>query len=99
VICYKAGHRVALNLASTATNETELRYAYAIDAFANHFLTDLFSTGHLRVPRRAMHMDILPIYTAPDFCSQAMHDEDSATGLIVSNKRGKRWDPFPLACI
>jgi len=32
-----------------------LRTAYIHEAFAAHFLTDLFSSGHLRAPRRAFH--------------------------------------------
>lgn len=32
-----------------------LRYAYFLEAFACHFLTDLFSTGHMRTPRRLLH--------------------------------------------
>src|SRR4051812_39126470 len=33
----------------------KLREAYVYDAFACHFLTDLFSSGHLRSPRKELH--------------------------------------------
>ncbi|KAJ4304569.1 hypothetical protein N0V90_000095 [Kalmusia sp. IMI 367209] len=53
---------IALKLARTARAQTSdqakmemLRTAYIHEAFAAHFLTDLFSSGHLRAPRRAFH--------------------------------------------
>lgn len=38
--------------------------AYVYDAFACHFLTDLFSSGHLRSPRRDLHCSDLMTMTA-----------------------------------
>lgn len=32
-----------------------LMEAYLYEAFAAHFLTDLFSAGHIRAPRRQFH--------------------------------------------
>lgn len=52
---YVAGHELALEKAKEASKighqEERIRYleeAYSIDAFACHFLTDSFSSGHLR---------------------------------------------------
>ena len=52
---YLAGHELALEKAREASQESErekkmrlLEEAYSIDAFACHFLTDSFSSGHLR---------------------------------------------------
>ena len=48
---YNAGHLLALQ---TAVNG-DLSRAYSINAFADHFLEDSFSAGHLRTPRRGLH--------------------------------------------
>jgi len=48
---YRIGHTLALDLAIKAKNDEDLKYAYAIDAFACHFLTDLFASGHIRNQR------------------------------------------------
>ncbi|CAG5137099.1 uncharacterized protein ALTATR162_LOCUS40 [Alternaria atra] len=45
---YNAGYAVAIN---EALNKN-LERAYAMNAFADHFLEDSFSAGHLRTPRR-----------------------------------------------
>lgn len=53
---------MALRLASEARNEADssekwkkLNLAYIHEAFAAHYLTDLFSAGHVRAPRRHLH--------------------------------------------
>jgi hypothetical protein len=33
----------------------QLKEAYIYEAFASHYLTDLFSSGHIRAPRRQLH--------------------------------------------
>lgn len=62
ITAYAVGHGIALKLARQAASEKtfeekrkKLMEAYLYDAFAAHFLTDLFSAGHLRVPRRQLH--------------------------------------------
>lgn len=35
----------------------KLRIAYVYEAFAAHYLTDLFSSGHLRPARRYLHTE------------------------------------------
>lgn len=64
VTCYTAGHFHALQLARKAAEQTNnveksklLNKAYLADAAACHYLTDLFSSGHQRAPRRAFHSD------------------------------------------
>jgi len=56
--CYEVGHRVAIKTAAEAAKATTymqkkaiLTAAYSIEAFALHFYTDLFASGHMRVPR------------------------------------------------
>ena len=49
---YRAGHALALGIAKTGNGTIEsLKSAYLHDAFALHFLTDQFASGHIRTPR------------------------------------------------
>jgi hypothetical protein len=50
---YNAGHTVALEEARKGS-PANLAKAYAINAFADHFLEDSFASGHFRVPRGQM---------------------------------------------
>ena len=50
---YNTGHAAAIRRAI----DGDLEGAYAINAFADHFLEDCFSAGHLRTPRRFLHRD------------------------------------------
>jgi hypothetical protein len=61
-MAYCVGHTSALKIARKALNEpsyeekmAKLSLAYVYEAFAAHYLTDLFSSGHLRSPRRQFH--------------------------------------------
>lgn len=54
-LAYTAGHLVAINVAFKGGSQSNLELAYAMNAFADHFLQDLFSAGHIRTPRRALH--------------------------------------------
>lgn len=54
VTAYETGHYVALQ---EATKKGRLERAYAMNAFADHFLQDLFAAGHIRTPRRGLHGD------------------------------------------
>ncbi|KAI0742648.1 fungal fucose-specific lectin-domain-containing protein, partial [Daedaleopsis nitida] len=84
---YAAGHAMALQTAA----EGDLERAYTVNAFADHFLEDMFSAGRLRTPRRGLHRqrDIFA-----DACSKFMHDEDGAIGLTVENLKGESWICF-----
>lgn len=53
-IAYNAGHATAIQKAI----DGDLEGAYAMNAFADHFLEDLFAAGHLRTPRRLLHSSI-----------------------------------------
>lgn len=96
VTCYTAGHilaqRVAIE-AGTSQDVAKLKLAYAINAFADHFLTDLFAAGHIRTPRRKLYESAsnqLTQYLA-GYCAKCMHDEDNKFGLWVTNKLGDKW--------
>ncbi|WP_440107738.1 hypothetical protein [Acidovorax sp. BL-A-41-H1] len=105
VRAYAMGHAQALTQAllarklSGAAREKALQLAYAQNAFADHFLSDLFSSGHLRTPRRALdrigRQSAVPEGAAlAGLCAKAMHDEDSYHGLTVRNARGETWRAY-----
>lgn len=83
-ITYNAGHATALQVAANG----DLEKAYTLNAFADHFLEDSFSSGHLRTPRRGLH-SMLDL--TADACAKFMHDEDCAIGLSVKNTSGETW--------
>lgn len=74
-------------------DERQLQLAYAMNAFADHFLTDLFSAGHLRVPRKALADTVTPSDVG-SLISRFMHDEDSKYGLAVRNAEGEQWRAY-----
>ena len=87
---------MALQHAKEAETDSELLDAYFYEAFAQHYLSDLFSAGHFRAPRRILHMNPSGFaldYPADD-CNRYMHDEDSANGLWVNNLAGDSWPMF-----
>jgi hypothetical protein len=51
-VAYLAGHTVACRMAASGGTSQNLMNAYALNAFADHFLEDSFSSGHMRTPRR-----------------------------------------------
>ena len=95
-LAYIAGHTAALQTAVAARashDPQQLERAYAMNAFADHYLTDLFSSGHLRVPRK----DMAAVVTPSDLGSlltRFMHDEDSKFGLKVRNAHSDQWRAF-----
>ncbi|KAG9758020.1 hypothetical protein KCU73_g4112, partial [Aureobasidium melanogenum] len=113
ITAYSVGHNLALQLAYDAAHmKTEperwkkLKLAYIYEAFAAHYLTDLFSAGHIRAPRRHLHSPSVAVMNAAvvgdkllrnpetpiwDFQQRYMHDDDSATGILVQNQLGHQW--------
>lgn len=94
---YLVGHELALEKAKKASKVGQLAQkkrlleeAYSIDAFGCHFLTDSFSSGHLRTPRRELAKQVTPSNVGHLLCKY-MHDEDNKYGLRVTNKRGDKW--------
>jgi hypothetical protein len=73
-------------VASSRGNIADLNAAYVMNVLADHYLSDMFSTGHLRAPRQALHYNYA-LYTG-NFLTKYMHDEDSALGLNVANQQG-----------
>ncbi len=104
LIAYKSGHRYALETAlkgfqKNQTGQIEeanklLELAYAQNAFANHYLTDSFSAGHMRTPRRAIDNTVLLPAILNLIIANLMHDEDNRNGLNVVNAEGTSWTAY-----
>lgn len=105
---YLVGHLIALEKAVEAKalydqgQQKEGRYrlneAYTIEAFALHFLSDAFASGHMLTPRRGL---LEMAQKNPEFFSldvglmaNAQHDETNWLGLIVKNKAGDIWRAY-----
>ena len=58
--------------------------AWGLNAAGDHFLTDAFSGGHLRVQRSLLHAQ----GTRGDVTSKVLHDLDNQFGVEVTNDRG-----------
>jgi hypothetical protein len=86
---YSAGHSVACKTAAAGNQSEEvLEFALTMNACASHFLSEMFSSGHMRTPRR--------------FLGRAtawwMENEDDQWGLNVHNKRGDDWRAYGNTC-
>jgi hypothetical protein len=99
VLAYQAGHAAALAQALAAKNQPSnqqrqaLSWAYAMDAFACHFLSDVFSAGHIRSPRKELNDTVTPS-SLGGLLTRAMHDEDSHWGLNVTNTTANAWRAY-----
>lgn len=78
---YLVHHAQALRLAL----ERHLDAALVRNAFADHFLTDAFASGHLRVPRNAL------VGLPGALPTRKMHDEENVQGLWVQSATGFVW--------
>lgn len=93
LIAYVAGHKTALDeavLAGKNKNLSQLMQAYARDAFACHFLTDSFSSGHIRTPRVELPNNVTPAGVG-SLLAGMMHNEENKYGLHVHNQQGDKW--------
>jgi hypothetical protein len=101
---YMAGHTEAMRLAAQAKvsgDTTILARAYLMNAYADHFLTDIFSSGHYRNLRRKLH-ECCTVSTAGgnlpwgDLMAKYQHDEDNFHGLMMTSKaeRGRKWKAY-----
>lgn len=92
---YFAGHLLALQTAA----DGDLDLAYKYDAFACHYLSDMFASGHLRTPRKELNngkTSCAPFWieTTGNYMSKLMHDEENKGGLWVHNNLGQAWMAF-----
>lgn len=93
---YSTGHAIALDFAAKAgmnNNQADLKYAYAIEAFAQHYLTDSFSAGHMRVPLKQIRRFVF-FEKNGLLLTKFMHDEDSKFGVNLYNLSGDSWRSY-----
>ncbi|XP_068698869.1 uncharacterized protein [Montipora foliosa] len=97
---YLTGHQLAIKKAQKArkcgreeAKRLLLHEALSMDAFACHFLTDMFASGHIRTPRVELGKGTKLGRDGHLLCKY-MHDEDNKFGLRVTNKRGDKWIAF-----
>lgn len=100
VKAYRVAHGVACRTAKQAraaatadAQQQGLLRAYAMNACSDHFLTDLFAAGHLRVPRHELSTQIA-VDLIGALLAKRMHDEDNARGLKVRNRQGREWTAY-----
>lgn len=92
-MAYLSGHQVALNQALKARDsglKEDLELAYAMDAFACHFLSDLFAAGHIRTPRVQLANHVSPSLLG-SLLANYMHNEENINGLHVHNRNYEHW--------
>lgn len=97
LIAYRYYHYRALATAERASmfpvhSEDDRAYrdrifqeALVVEAFGCHFLTDLFASGHIRVPRRKLG-ETFGILRGGLGMAHEMHDEDNKLGLWVTSR-------------
>lgn len=93
LLAYQAGHEVALEeakLARETHDASRLETAYAMNAYASHFLSDRFAAGHIRTPRHELFKSVTPGVIG-SLLASFMHNEDNHAGLHVHNQRGNHW--------
>ena len=110
---YRIGHALAMKVAAEAggqKNVEELKRAYALDAFACHFLTDLFASGHIRNQRGPLENVLIslgfpqkvgcvyPAKLLAGILTGAQHEKDGHDGLNVTNGLGEHWRAYGDGC-
>jgi hypothetical protein len=99
LLFYLAHHLLAIDSAmrcATAGNAADARTyftsALLSEGFAGHFLTDMFSAGHARVPRYAfLHKIYSSNDVLADIISKLLHDHEGRLGVFLTNARGQLW--------
>ncbi len=76
-------YRARVHLSTPNISKSEMTYALYFNAFADHFIQDAFSAGHMVVPRSRF-----PLASISD---KALHDFYGKLGLDVRNLRGDSW--------
>lgn len=96
LIVYKQGHKVALEQALKAKKtgkRVDLEKAYAMEAFAAHFLADHYAAGYLRTPHEALKKHISPAILGT-LLAEYMRYEENKYGVEVHNKQGDSWRAY-----
>jgi hypothetical protein len=89
---YRAYHGRALKEAEAARQNSDVAaffQALVADAFGCHFLSDLFATGHMRVPRRVL-TERYGVVRGALGMAHDMHCEDNNSGLWLTPRFASR---------
>lgn len=78
---YCAGHAAAMAVAAEGTDRALLK-AYAMNACADHFLEDMFSSGHMRTPRKELHGGVDSIFL--DLCAKVRRSHLDSSPIYFS---------------
>src|SRR5262249_44745381 len=92
---FEASHTAALQMVESQVPVLSISIEYgpitadavAQTAYGLHFLSDAFSSGHMRTPRQALGRQ-------GSLLSGIMHDFDNKLGLVVENGLGQKWRAF-----
>lgn len=112
---HEVGHNIAVAMASKAAKMPTpkerakgLLKAFTIELYACHFLTDIFASGHLRTPRKALWEQVTQNSNIPfdygksviaGLLAKEMHDEDGETGVYVKSQQNPNgWKTFGDGC-
>jgi hypothetical protein len=93
---YLSYHLIAVNAASRCAvaasavdSARHFQDALIAEGFAQHFLTDMFSSGHSRVTRWAF-LQAHP-HGQADMLSNLLHEHEGLLGVALTNARGQVW--------
>ncbi|MBY0274349.1 hypothetical protein K2Z84_03335 [Candidatus Binatia bacterium] len=97
MVAYVTHHATALDLARQANGQSNdtWRRALFTNAFADHFLTDGFAAGHVRVPRAAIREWALDRGYSDKLAgalSKVLHDQDGHIDTLHSAGEGQLSD-------
>jgi hypothetical protein len=98
LLFYLSYHLLAVALAIKCAEESgaqlniDFPLAVLAEAFAAHYLTDMFSAGHARVPRRAFLGS--PSVTQASDVSRFLHQYEGMLGVFFTNALGYIWYAF-----
>ena len=98
-LAYQTGHQLAMKAAAAASALTDanlkakqFNYALCLEAYACHFLTDLFATGHIRTPR--LQLNQAWGKEIGSLLALLQHNEECDEGLILTNGNRQTWQGY-----
>lgn len=98
LLFYLSHHLLAISTArkcayssDLATAANHFKEALLSEGFACHFLTDMFSSGHARIPRWAWMHGGLVDKDASDILAKLLHDHEGAHGVFLKNISDQMW--------
>ncbi len=105
IIAFQTGHARALEEARAAgreKNPERYKRALAMCAFACHFLTDLFASGHVRNQRGELETHLTGEFkidpevakVLAGILTGAQHQKEGNEGLNVENGKGEQWRAY-----